>query len=418
MENWETGTAAGKAAQAFLNQTALAKTKGGCIKTLALPKVFTREDIAIFQQIAETMYRILAKITVHYKENPQYRKLFPFSEEMEQWICIDTGYASVIPIMRMDIHYHEDTKQWKFCEINTDGTSAMIEELLLHQAFSLPEEERFGQFELFDSWVRTVSRIYAAFAGRVPDPHVAIVDFLDKGYLPEFAEFEKRFRENGYSAEICDIRELTYQNGALYSPSGKQIHIIYRRAVTSDIAEHAGEVRPFLQAAKEQAVCLIGGLQTQVAHNKALFYVMRHPMTRQLLTAEEAAFLDAHVPFTAKIGELRPEELIENREQWIIKPLDSYGASGVFAGLDYSDAEWENLIRLHRSEDYIVQEYYHPFLTWNVDCTGAEPKTALYGNQTGLFVYDGQFAGIYSRLSDGNTIVTNRNERAVPVYVL
>ena len=37
-----------------------------------------------------------------------------------------------------------------------------------------------------------------------------------------------------------------------------------------------------------------------------------------------------------------------------------------------------------------------------------------YTNMTGLYVYNGEFAGVYSRLSDGRVVSTQYNEKAVP----
>ena len=49
---------------------------------------------------------------------------------------------------------------------------------------------------------------------------------------------EKMFRQKGMECEICDIRELVYENGRLKTPTGMEIDAIYRRAVTSDIVKH------------------------------------------------------------------------------------------------------------------------------------------------------------------------------------
>ena len=38
--------------------------------------------------------------------------------------------------------------------------------------------------------------------------------------------------------EICNIRDMTYEKGVLYSASGHPVDVIYRRAVTCDIMAH------------------------------------------------------------------------------------------------------------------------------------------------------------------------------------
>ena len=69
-----------------------------------------------------------------YLKNPSYRKLFPFSRKLEELILIPNGYQSLLPIARFDIFYNEENGNFKFCEINTDGTSAMNEDYVLNMA--------------------------------------------------------------------------------------------------------------------------------------------------------------------------------------------------------------------------------------------------------------------------------------------
>ncbi len=102
-----------------------------------------------------------------YLENPEYRKLFPFPRELEDLILVPRGYDSLLPIARFDIFYNEEDDSFKFCEINTDGTSAMNEDYVLNQALELnpahQEMKRryaFSSYELYDSWVQTFLNIY------------------------------------------------------------------------------------------------------------------------------------------------------------------------------------------------------------------------------------------------------------------
>ena len=221
---------------------------GRCVQTLHIPKIFKRVDIERFKSLTESFYVIFEKVIDHYIENPEYRKLFPFSKELEELILSDPLCESRIPITRMDIFYNEETLDYKFCEINTDGSSAMIEDFELSKAFSLNNipRELLGNvrsFELFDTWVTTVSRLYRSYPKKRKNPTLAIVDFLDRAYLPEFYEFEKRFKKYGYKTIICDIKKLSYKDGVLYSEDGERIDIIYRRAVTVDILNTMMEQR-------------------------------------------------------------------------------------------------------------------------------------------------------------------------------
>ena len=409
---------------AYINQST-AKYHGRCVSTLYVPKLFTEEDIRYFKQLIHELYGIFDKVILHYREDATYRKLFGFSEQLEELILRSPAYESRIPIARIDIFYNEETKEFRFCEFNTDGSSAMNEDRELNIALKktlgyqeLSEEYQIQTFELFDSWVETSLRIYGETKGAVEHPYVAIVDFMESATNNEFEIFAESYRKYGAECEICEIRNLTYQNGRLYGESGRAIDLIYRRAVTSDIMKHYDEVKDFIRAVKEEAVCLIGDFTTQIVHNKVLYQILHHPMTQAFLSEEEKAYVKAHVPYTALMTAdyLPYKDIVEKNEQWMLKPLDSYGSKGVFAGVEYESLEeWKDIVDRHRIEGYLVQEFSVPYQTKNIDFSkGADADFIDVSNLTGLFVYDGAFQGIYSRVSRGKIISTQYSEIALP----
>lgn len=395
---------------------------GRCVQTLHIPKIYKRADIEIFRSLVSEFYAIFDKIVKHYIASAEYRKLFPFSKELEELILTDCGYETSVPVMRMDVFYNEETGDYKFCELNTDGTSAMIEDYELSKAFSINNLPRdmigdVSCFELFDSWVMATGRIYKGFKNRCNNPRVAIVDFLDKAYLPEFYEFKRRFEKYGYPTKIVDIRKLKFENGVLLDDENERVDIIYRRAVTVDIMNNIDDCGDFIAAYKAGAVCVLGGIKTQVIHHKALFYILRDEMTKAILTERENELIEKHIPYTSKLVNADLGRIKADKDSYIIKPSDSYASKGVFAGVDATDCEWKELIERYKNEDYIVQEYCTPYKTENIYLADKEPQFKMYSNLTGLYVYGGEFAGVYSRLSDGGIISSQYNEKSVVTFV-
>lgn len=400
---------------------------GRCVFTLHVPKVYSSQELAYFESIVKTTYSIFTKVIKEYLKNPDYRKEFPFSKRIEELILVPNLYDSLLPIARFDIFYNEEDASFKFCEINTDGTSAMNEDRELNIAIEknlayqrLNKKYKFQKFELFDTWIDTFMSLYQSYEKKEKNPRVAIVDFMEGASSTEFEEFRKRFEARGIPCEICEIRELTYKDKRLYSPAGNPIDVIYRRAVTSDIEKRWDEVGDFIEAVKNQDVCLIGSFCTQIIHNKWLFKLLKEPITLALLTEEEQEFVKEHIPTTQllKRGECSQEEILEEPSRWIIKPLDSYGSRGVFAGIDFSKEEWERLVFENMDKDYIVQEYCPPYTSSNIYFPQEEPSFIPYTNMAGLFVYNGRFQGVYSRLSDGGIISSQYNEKAVASLIL
>ena len=152
-----------------------------CSKTPQIPKVYDEEMIDRFREIVKTTYGIFEKVIREYLNHADYRALFPFPKEMEELILLPRGYDCLLPIARFDIFYHEDTGEFYFCEINTDGTSAMNEDRLqgklildnpAHQA--ILRKYRLGQFELFDSWVDAFAALYAGYGHLAGVPGICL----------------------------------------------------------------------------------------------------------------------------------------------------------------------------------------------------------------------------------------------------
>ena len=168
---------------------------------------------------------------------------------------------------------------------------------------------------------------------------------------------------------------------------------------TSDVMSYYDEIQDFIRAVKEGCVCLIGAFKTQIVHHKAICQVLVHPMTKAILTPEENQFIEEHLPKTVELDKLNREEMAElweDKDSWIIKPVDSYAAKGVYAGVDYNHKEWRRIAESCLGQNYIAQEYCRPYKTENINF-GIKPyEFKLYSNLTGLYTYNGKFQGVYS----------------------
>lgn len=392
-------------------------------RTLHIPKFYTQKDKKIFTSIVDTMYQIFSKVIKAYRNDEEIRKIFGFSKELEELILLKPRYDSLIPICRVDIFYDEKTKEFGFCEFNTDGTSAMNENKRLNDFLSLNNafmalDTDFEIMELVNTWVDAFLKICQTDPKLGNMPNIAIVDFLDKAYLNELYVFERVFKEKGYQCEVVDIRSLEYRDHKLWSTkSGMQVDVIYRRAVTKDVMDNLELVKDFIDAIKADDVTIIGAFQTQLIHHKCINQVLLHPLMQKYLTQEEVAYIEKHLPKTYDLTKDVADMIKEDKNRWIIKPKDSYAAKGVWAGVDLNTEEWKNEVNHCTDKDYIAQEYITPYKTENIDLVNYDDYQ-MYSNLTGLYVYDGQFAGVYSRLSDSGIISTQYNEKTVPTLFI
>lgn len=398
--------------------------KGKPVPFLYHPMFFTEQDINNFNNIVKTIISIGNKVTDHYLASPEYRKLFNFSPVLEELILLDHNYQVNVPIARFDIFYNG--QDFKFCEFNTDGSSAMNEDNTI--ARILLEEKplkdlsflyELEYFEAIEKLVDETLEIYKTFSKSDKKPTIAIVDFIESATTAEFEEFKKVYEKKGYKTFICDIRNLSYQNGKLFYKN-ETIDLIYRRAVTREIIDHIDEVKDFIQAYKDQAVCVIGSLKSQILHNKIIFKILHDETTLAFLNENEKAFIKAHIPYTNLFegDKLVFNDVLNNKDKYIIKPLDLYGSRGVYTGRDHRIAEWEEILKQCFNNDYIYQEYVYPYERSLVEIAQEELMISRFKCLIGLFIYNEKFSGMYTRVGKNPIISDIHGYYTIPnIYV-
>ena len=222
-----------------------------------------------------------------------------------------------------------------------------------------------------------------------------------------------------YDDVVADVRELSFDGEALHDKDGQRIDAIWRRCVTNDVIDHWDDSQELLNAVRAEKVALIGSFAGHIVHDKQIFKVLFDERTLEFLDGDEISLIEETVPMTAFLDDdyINVPQIRANKDEWIIKPTDHYGADDVYAGCYVSQEEWEGLIDKFANgragSPFIVQRYIRPFKTETLPPdTGIDQLTddevsdapKLYNNLNGLYLYDGVFQGVFSRLGPLPTI--------------
>ncbi|NLL82377.1 MAG: glutathionylspermidine synthase family protein [Tissierellia bacterium] len=385
--------------------------RGKPVPFLYHPMFFTEADIENFEKISKNIISITNKITDRYIRDQDFRRKFGYPKFIEDLIQVDNGYDINVPIGRFDIFY-KDYENFMFCEINTDGSSAMNEDntigRILLESKSIKD---FGEiyevepFELIDSWVDRSIEIFNIYDPNNKKPNVAIVDFVESATSAEFEEFKKSYIKKGYNCIIADPRDLEYRDKSLYFGDYK-IDLVYRRIVSYELIEKAKQIPDFIQAYKDRAFCCIGSIKSHVVHNKIFFKILHDEDTLEGLSEDEQDFVKRHIPYTGIFGgqEEAYNLVLENKDKYIMKPMDLNASQGVFVGRDLSQEEWEERLKNVWNKDYLYQEYFDPFFRKHVVFLDDDVKVEEFKSVVGLFIYKEKFAGLYTRVGSENII--------------
>lgn len=380
--------------------------KGSPVPFHYMPRIYTEKDILKFEEAVKKIFNIVNKTIDLFLKYEEVRNIYEFDPRLVELIMLDHGYDTKVPMGRFDIFYYDDGS-YMFCELNTDGSSAMNEEAELSAiikksaiARHIAETNRLDSFELFDSWIDEINLIYKEFrhvAEKKEKPKVAIIDFVDKGTSLEFEVYKEHFIENGFDCSIVDPRNVVCENGWM-TVDGEIIDIVYRRLVTKDLMDRYEEIPEFIKGVKGKKTCIVGSLKSQIVHTKMFFAVLHNPDVRKYFDAEELEFIDASIPETIKIDEnMEMDKFIKNKENYILKPIDYYASKGVIAGEGTEDKEWQRVLKEKSTEGYLIQKYC-PVSYWEGVLPGVSGfDIEKFRTITGLYVYNEKFKGIYTR---------------------
>ncbi|MDD3839051.1 MAG: glutathionylspermidine synthase family protein [Clostridia bacterium] len=407
-------------------ENSTAKYKGRTIDFLYQPMFFDSTDIERLKTASEMLMNIIDKVIQEYLRNKQFREHFGFSDLMEQLILVDPGYSTNAPMARFDVFYkyHDD---FKFCEFNGDGTSAMNETNTLERIFfqsdiikNLQKRHRLYYHELFYSWIEEIIGLYREYGGS-DNPNVAIVDWDGVATVEEFEEFKKRFEKKGFPTVIADPRVLEYKNGKLYYKDFR-IDLVYRRALTWELVERSEQVKDFLDAYKDGAVCVVGPMRSQIMHNKKLFAILKDDKKTSFLNRQERDFINKYIPYTRVFDGSADQiaYMMENKDELVLKHQDRYAGKGVYLGRDYSEYEWKNIIYDAKYKgEYILQEFYQPgqgdFVVFDDE---GNLEIQPYNYILGLYMYNRKFSGLYTRLSKNNIIANMEGYMVAPNIII
>jgi hypothetical protein len=295
------------------------------------------------------------------------------SEEEERLARIEPGYKTASTASRLDAFLLPDSLQ--FAEYNAESPAGLGYAETLAEVFrSLPImarfEERFraGSYPLSASILDALLASYRDWGGTSAKPLIAIVDWREVPTWSEFEILRERFEARGIPALVSDPRDLAFDGRAL-SAQGRKIDLVYRRVLINDIVSNPTECKALVQAYESRAVCVANTFRCKIPHKKAFFAVLTDERNEKLFSTSEHGLIRRHVPWTRRLEDTRTTrdgqtvELLEyvraNRDNFVMKPNDEYGGTGVTLGWETESAAWDEAIQkalIKPEKAWVVQE--------------------------------------------------------------
>jgi glutathionylspermidine synthase len=146
-----------------------------------------------------------------------------------------------------------------------------------------------------------------------------------------------------------------------------------------------GPLRLLLEAELARKVAVVNPFGAVLAQNKRLMAFCWERIHRFSVRAQ--GIIERIVPYTARLEALHEEQLLADRENWVLK--SDYGAEGdeVIIGRAVDDALWRTCLSLARPGRWVAQRFFEA----TADAQG-------FVRNHGVFIVAGRASGLYTRI--------------------
>ena len=397
------------------------------------PLAVTEQEAGYFRQITELLSDALETALAAYFTDPYVEEFFAYYRPYKSVIGIKPRYQRHIRLSRYDtVWYGGD--QFKIFECNTccPGGVVVLGKIKQHW-LQLPVTQRaFGaaQAKMFltdtpDGFINEILAAYREAGGTKQHPTIALGHY-DGRYQYELAHMREYMRERGLGAVVCDLRDLTLQNDALWYKN-QVVDVVYFKVDQLELVSPG--LNDVLTACETGAVVGVNSFAAQFISESKMILALFHDegFRSRHLSAAQIAAIDRHVPWTQVLrdtqvryrGETQAlsDVCTEFQRDLVLKIDNGTRGADVIIGRTVSATEWQRLIAEHKNSNWVIQEY----------CPIPEIETLVVGDALAteprkfgidMFMLGGRFAGIVSRISSSPIINVGQSGFEQPVVVL
>jgi hypothetical protein len=400
------------------------------------PFLLTEDDELRVRTAAETSAAAGERVVEAAMSSPSLLRELGMTEPEISLAAIDPGYPTASTASRLDAFLLPGSLH--FAEYNAESPAGLGYTQRLAEVFdALPVMGRFRAqhavryYRPMEGMLMALLASYAEWGGRAHPPTIAIVDWREVPTWTEFEILRDAFSAAGVPTVISDPRDLVF-DGRNLTTAGQRIDLVYRRVLMNDVLQRPDECKALVDAYTARAVCVANTFRCKLAHKKAFFAVLTDSRHADLFSSAELAAIRAHVPWTRLLADTDTERgerrtgLLQivraGREQFVLKPNDEYGGSGVVLGWEASPSAWEDALQAALRDPagtWVVQERI-PVRREILPQFDADGQVSMRDMLVDVapYLFRGRMGGFLTRLSATGLANVTSGGGQVPAFVV
>ena len=410
-------------------------TMGGTYPITLSPLFLKKKSLNLIAEVGETLDRVVDKVVDLYFQDEYVRSYFPYPELPKEWIDWDPGYKKPTVLNRHDALY--DGKNLKFIEFNTDnpggrGRTDILEGIYRENPMYKNLIKDYGkpwEGKILKKTLDAMLSCYKEYGGSKSKPRIAIVSFKKYVEGSDNEIVRDYFIENGYEANCIDAREFEYRNGGLYS-GNVQFDILNLALRFTFFKRFPSEMKDFLNAIRDKAVCAINPLRAIIGSHKELLSFITNERNHHYFNQEEIDCIKSYVLWTRKMDEVitiskegidvsLEEYVIRKQDELVLKPTDAAGGYGVKIGKSTSKDEWRDAVESSLGCPWWIVQEAMPVPEIELPSIKGN-KVILEKKFINLnpYIFNGEYAGMLGRVSESTIVNVCTGGGIIPIFEL
>ncbi len=369
-------------------------------------------------------------------ESAELRAQLGLEEYEEQLLHTDKGRVRVPwSSSRLDAFYRPETGYLRFVEYNAETPAGMgYGDGLTNMFLSLPVMHKFRErYDVLKTYglpqlLGVLLRGYSDWGGSIK-PQIAIIDWQDVPTHNEHEITREYFEREGYRTILADPRAVEYRDDHAWIGDFR-VDIVYKRVLISELVGRLGINAPLVRAVREGKVFMTNSFSAKMLAKKASLALLSDERNVHLFDVDERSAIEQHIPWTRIVSERKTiyqgkeidllPYISQNRHEFVIKPNDEYGGSGVVLGWEVSSEAWDAAIHNALQRPHVVQQRVTVIeRDFPMMVDGKLDISTRYVDADPYVFYGQEVGGCLTRLSGSALLnVTAGTGSVVPMFVI
>jgi hypothetical protein len=361
----------------------------GLLPTCTLAHLVPATQLASWRAQSDELAAAIEELAAEVLAEPALYDELRLRPDARPLLAIDPGYRRITTLARPDAVLDGD--RLVFLEVNCDSPAMMsfadaVSDCLLALPAYAPFRARLEPEARTPALLEALLACWREFGGSPTVPTIAISDWPGQMTRFEHREIARVFEAAGVPTLVCDPRAFR-RNGRALEADGRPVHLVYRRALFTELLDRQAEVAPLLDAYREGAICMVNSLRSYLASSKTLLPRLGRRLPGQIAD-------------TCVVGPAERARLAAPPRGHVLKRAESHGGLAVLLPEIAGEPEWAAAIAESHDAPWVMQTYHPvPRLAIPRVVDGAARLVGKYYNWN-PFLFGGRYAGSIARASD------------------